>query len=58
MSIRSIIAFTRVLSTFSVRDASANDVTTWHFAGKRWCDLTERELNNALIGKRSWFSAD
>jgi hypothetical protein len=58
MNIRSITAFIRVLPAFLVRDASANDVTFWHFAGKRWCDSTERELNNALMRKRSWFSAD
>jgi hypothetical protein len=55
MNIRSITAFIRVLPAFLVRDASANDVTFWHFAGKRWCDSTERELNNALMRKRSWF---
>jgi hypothetical protein len=58
MNIRGIIAFIRVLSTFSVRDACANDLTIWHFAGKRWCDSTERELNNAFMGKRSRFYAD
>jgi hypothetical protein len=46
------------LTTFSVRDASVNDVTIPHLVRKRWCDSTESELNNALMGKRSWFSAD
>ena len=58
MNIRSIIAFIRVLPSFSVLQASANDVTIRRFAGKRWCDSTERELNIALMCKRSWFSAD
>ena len=26
-----------------------------HFTGCRWCDSTERELNDHLMGGRSWF---
>jgi len=25
-----------------------------HYAGCRWCDSTERELNESLMGRRSW----
>jgi hypothetical protein len=27
-----------------------------HYAGFRWCDSTEREINDQLMGGRSWFS--
>ena len=26
-----------------------------HFTGCRWCDSTERRLNDHLMGRRSWF---
>ena len=26
-----------------------------HYSGCRWCDSTERELNENLMGGRSWF---
>jgi len=26
-----------------------------HYAGFRWCDSTERALNENLMGGRSWF---
>ena len=26
-----------------------------HYLGFRWCDSTERELNDQLMGGRSWF---
>jgi len=58
MNIRGVIAFIRVLSIFSVRDACANDLTIWYFAGKRGRGSTALELNNAFIGKRSRFYAD
>jgi hypothetical protein len=25
-----------------------------HYSGLRWCDSTERELNEDLMGERSW----
>jgi len=26
-----------------------------HYSGCKWCDSTERELNDHLMGGRSWF---
>jgi len=26
-----------------------------HYAGFRWCDSTEREMNDHLMGGRTWF---
>jgi hypothetical protein len=26
-----------------------------HYSGFRWCDSTEREMNDQLMGGRSWF---
>lgn len=43
------------LTTFPVRSVRAAHITIPHLAGKRWCNSTERELNNGLMGKRSWF---
>ena len=28
-----------------------------HYAGFRWRDSTEREINDQLMGGRSWFSS-
>jgi len=27
-----------------------------HYSGFRWCDSTEREMNDQLMGGRSWFA--
>jgi hypothetical protein len=26
-----------------------------HYSGFRWCDSTEREMTNQLMGGRNWF---
>jgi hypothetical protein len=36
-------------------DRSEDHTIIAHYSGCRWCDSTERELNEGLMGRRSWF---
>jgi len=38
----------------SAEQLHANHAIIAHYAGRRWCDATERALNEELIGRGSW----
>jgi hypothetical protein len=61
MFIRFIILVARAINgliqdaiAFGERSADSRHALIAHYVGRRWCDSTERELNDALTGRGSW----
>jgi hypothetical protein len=46
-------SFNRLIRFFE-QDTQRSDAIIVHYSAYRWCDSTERALNNALIGSGNW----
>ena len=40
---------------FLEQDVKSKYAVIAHYSGYRWCDSTERALNEALMGRGGWF---
>lgn len=40
---------------FLEQDVKSKHAVIAHYSGYRWCDSTERALNEALMGRDGWF---
>jgi len=52
MSIQIVSLIARAIKDLFKR-SQENAVVT-HYSGYKWCDSTERALNERLMGRRSW----